>query len=286
MIVTKAVATVQPYEDDVDTYPNGAFDIILSAQTKDRDGDTLTADEWKMPLPDHITMDLDHGMSVASTVGSGKPFINPDGDLQVRGGYSSIARAQEVRSLVNEGHIRTTSVAFMTEEKASTKDGKSKPVRELLNGAFVAIPSNREAVILSSKAIDVKVGARNNATDAAHIQAMHDSASHLGAVCPADGNGPKSLTDGVTVKATVADLLTGIDVSTLPPAVQQALKLAQDDGIDAVTVGGSPSADPDVSPGTPAPADEAPAPVSPEAVALRGRALLLASDLDELIAAE
>ena len=281
MIVTKAVATVQPYEEDADTYPTGAFDIILSAQTKDRDGDTLTADEWKMPLPDHITMDLDHGMSVASTVGSGKPFINPDGDLQVRGGYASIPRAQEVRALVNERHIRTTSVAFMTEK--NQKDTNAKPVRELLNGAFVSIPSNREAVILSSKAfdtIDVKVGARNNATDAAHIQAMHDSATHLGAVC--SGDEPKSLTDGVTVKATVAELLTDINVATLPPAVQQALKLAQDDG---VVVGDSPSADPDVSPGTPAPADEAPAPVSPEAVALRGRALLLTSELDEQIAA-
>lgn len=30
---------------------NGAFDIILSAQTRDRDGDVLKSNEWKQPLP-------------------------------------------------------------------------------------------------------------------------------------------------------------------------------------------------------------------------------------------
>ena len=54
----------------------GSFRVVLSAPTKDRDGDTITPDTWKQPLPDHITFDQDHGMSVASTVGSGKPFID------------------------------------------------------------------------------------------------------------------------------------------------------------------------------------------------------------------
>lgn len=150
-IVTKAAASIAPAEDDADT-ETGAFDVILSAQSLDRDGDELASDEWKTPLPEHITFDIDHGMSVATTVGSGKPFINDNGDLQVRGTYSSIARAQEVRTLVNEGHIRTTSVAFMTTKTAKSNDGKAE--RELLNGAFVAVPSNREAVILSSKSYD------------------------------------------------------------------------------------------------------------------------------------
>jgi hypothetical protein len=51
---------------------------------------------------------------------------------------------------------------------------------ELLNGAFVAVPSNREAVILSSKAI-IKVGARNSASDKERIQAIHDHSKALGA---------------------------------------------------------------------------------------------------------
>ena len=160
-----------------DAFP-GEFEVILSAPTKDRDGETLLPDEWKQPLPDRITFDADHGMSVASTVGSGVPTLNDAGELKVAGTYSSLARAQEVRTLVNEGHIRTTSVAFMT-EKSPQKDGKGKVTRELLNGAFVAVPSNREALVLSSKG--VKAGARNSASDMAHVQAIHDHALSLGA---------------------------------------------------------------------------------------------------------
>ena len=147
-IVTKAAAEIRPADDD-DESPNGAFDVILSAQSLDRDGDTLKSTEWR-DLPEHITFDVDHGMNVASTVGSGKPFINEDGNLQVRGTYSSIPRAQEVRTLVNEGHIRTTSVAFLTHK--NKKDNTVE--RELLNGAFVAIPANPDAVVLSSKALE------------------------------------------------------------------------------------------------------------------------------------
>jgi len=177
----------------------GAFEVILSAPTKDRDGDTLLPDEWKMPLPDHITFDIDHGMSVASTVGSGVPRIDEKtGNLIVSGTYSSLPRAQEVRTLVNEGHIKTTSVAFMTEK--TQKDGKSVAVRELLNGAFVAVPSNREAVVLASKGF--KAGARNSAADLAAIQGIHDHAASLGADCSA----AKATSRGVEFKSVEGSL--------------------------------------------------------------------------------
>lgn len=135
--------------EDTDGDPNGEFDVILSAPTLDRDGEVVDAKVFE-PLPDHITFDIDHGMSTATTVGSGTPFY--DGEvLRVKGTYSSIPRAQEVRTLVREGHIRTTSVAFMAAEREE-KDGVPHIVKaELLNGAFVPIPSNRESVVLSAK---------------------------------------------------------------------------------------------------------------------------------------
>ena len=162
-IVKKAVASIEPGADDA-TSEHGTFNVILSAQSEDRDGETLKSDEWKTPLPDHITFDIDHGMSVSTTVGSGRPFINDNGDLQVHGAYSSIQRAQEVRTLVNEGHVRTTSVTFMTTKTAKSNDGKVE--RELLNGSFVAIPSNRDAIVLDSKTLAAveKAGARNNSS--------------------------------------------------------------------------------------------------------------------------
>lgn len=188
MIVTKATATVETVESE---NPNGQFDVILSTKALDRDGDELQADEWKQPLPEHITFDSDHGMSVATTVGSGRPFINDDGQLQVRGTFASTPHAQSVRTLVNEGHITTTSVAFM--ERKGTKDTKTS--RELLNGAFVAVPANIEAVVLSSKAAAPEApgegaepaegSAADELDELKMAQAIHDAACHLGAVCVA-----------------------------------------------------------------------------------------------------
>jgi hypothetical protein len=178
MTIIRKDATISNTGDDKD-FP-GTFEVILSAPTKDRDGDTLLPEDWKQPLPEHITFDMDHGMSVASTIGSGVPELLDDGRLKVAGTYTSLDRGQDTRTLVKEGHIKTTSVAFMT-EKSQEKDGSTSVKRELLNGAFVAIPSNRESVVLSSKALVEKAGARNSATDAEHIQAIHDHAIALGA---------------------------------------------------------------------------------------------------------
>jgi hypothetical protein len=255
-----------------DEFP-GRFQVILSAPTLDRDGDTLLPDEWKQPLPDHITFDIDHGMSVATTVGSGAPHIDDQGRLIVDGTYSSLPRAQETRTLVNEGHIRTTSVAFMT-EKSQQKDGATVVKRELLNGAFVAIPSNREALVLNSKSLAAKAGARNSASDAAHIQAIHDHATALGATHGTDStddetksifalavgrkdadvddaNDPVDLISATDAAIDQAiDLFASVDLTDLPPAIAQAVALVQaaDASIDELMeVVGIPDPDEDAT---------------------------------------
>lgn len=148
--IVKSMGQVSAMPDVADS-PFGSFQVVLSTPTKDRDGDQLLTSQWEQPLPDHITFDIDHGMSVATTVGSGKPSINDKGELVVDGTYASTQQAQDVRSLVNEGHIRTVSVAFLSKV---TKDDKGNKTitRELLNGAFVAIPANPEAIVTNSKA--------------------------------------------------------------------------------------------------------------------------------------
>lgn len=198
-VVTKSVeATVEAVESE---NPNGEFDVILSTEALDRDGEKLYIDEWKTPLPERITFDSDHGMSVATTVGSGVPTLE-DGTLRVRGTFASTEHAQNVRTLVNEGHITKTSVAFRT-----IRDKKSNTVsRELLNGAFVAVPANEEAVVLSSK------GAK---AEPSHQQNIHDAAVSLGALC----NGIK--------KADMAKAVTILDDEAVDPRKVLA-------GIDAV----------------------------------------------------
>lgn len=274
MAITKKDATITNTDD---AFP-GSFEVILSAQTKDRDGDTLLKDGWKLPLPDHITFDQDHEMSVKGTIGSGVPRIDEEtGNLIVSGTYSSLPRAQEVRTLVNEGHIRTTSVAFMTEK--TQKDGATVSVRELLNGAFVAIPSNREALVLSSKGL--KAGARNSKADAEKVQGIHDHAAALGADCvgaPAksfarkdadteDASDPVALitaTDAAIDQAI--DLFASVDLTSLPAEVQQAVALVQaadatvDELLDAL---GIPDPDEDAAASGADPAPAAGASVAP-----------------------
>jgi HK97 family phage prohead protease len=137
--------------------PTGAFEAILSAPTLDRDGEVIDALAFE-PLPDHITIDIDHGMSVATTVGSGVPYY--EGDLlKFRGTFSSIPRAQEARTLVAEGHIRKMSVAFMNAARETDPTDERTHIRraELLNAAIVPIPSNREASILVAKALAARL---------------------------------------------------------------------------------------------------------------------------------
>lgn len=149
-VICKTVGTVTKGADD-ESVDNGTFEVILSTPTADRDGEEVKAEEWKTPLPDHITFDIDHGMSVATTVGSGTPEIDADGKMVVKGRWASTPLAQQTRALVNEGHIKTTSVAFLRLPGDAKAHGGAS--RELLNGAFVAVPANAEALVLNSKSL-------------------------------------------------------------------------------------------------------------------------------------
>jgi len=174
-VIHKDAAITAPVDDD---FP-GSFSAILSAPTRDRDGDVLLPEEWKTPLPEHITVDMDHQMSVAGTIGSARPWIDEKGNLRIEGTFASTPEAQKVRTLVREGHVNRTSVAFMSEK--TQKDGVTQVKRELLNAAIVAIPSNREAAILAYKSVEAKAGARNSKTDQEHLDAIARHAVALGA---------------------------------------------------------------------------------------------------------
>lgn len=248
-IVRKAIASIEPGADDADT-AHGSFTVVLSTGTKDRDGEEVKSAEWQQPLPEHITMDVDHGMSVMTTAGSGRPSLDAKGRLIVTGTYASTELGQNTRALVNEGHITHTSVAFVRKSGTDRKGAKVVQ-RELINGAFVSIPANTEAMIVGSK-----VGARNSAMDAGSIQKIHDAAKGLGASCAGTGKAMMMPSGGdmapggdmaagdaadaaddvdvATLAASIDDsldqavtLLAGVDTTTLPAEVQQAILLVQ-----------------------------------------------------------
>jgi hypothetical protein len=185
----QARASVQPTDDP------GEFDMILSNAAKDRDGDTLRPEDWARPLPEIISIKANHSRDVSDIVGSGVPFIDGEGNLRVRGSYASTPLAQHIRTLVNEGHLRSVSVELL-----ARKDADGRVVNELVGGAFVDVPANPEARVLVSKAeftrrldailagepdpMDVVSKAVSDSSDgAAMIAAIHDASVHLGAAC-------------------------------------------------------------------------------------------------------
>ena len=110
-------AEVRPVADDDGP---GEFEMVLSDDTEDRDGDRLFAYQWAHPLPESIPINTDHSRAVGDIVGSGEPFIDSDGSLKVRGTFASTHEAQRIRALVREGHVRSVSVNFCVAKTAPT----------------------------------------------------------------------------------------------------------------------------------------------------------------------
>lgn len=179
--VTKSAdAEVGPVEAS-DEHPNGEFLLVLSRDNLDRDAENLWADEWMHPLPSKIHMDTDHafakGLSVPHTAGSGVPSISDNGDLLVKGTYAGTPHGQLTRQLVNEGHIWQASVSYQTH---MLDDGRV--VRELLNGTFTGVPTNPEAIVLTSK--NARRGGDSDGSSGGDLlRAVHDAAVALGAEC-------------------------------------------------------------------------------------------------------
>jgi hypothetical protein len=191
-----AAMELVPVEESTDAYP-GSFHAIISSPKQDRDGDTLSPDEWEQPLPDHIVINGDHDNNhIMSTVGSGRPTLEPDNNIHVRGTFATTDYAQNVRKLASKGpngeapHLRSLSCAYREKE---TSKGVS---RELVNASFVVVPSNTDCVLIDSKSfqpVDQTSKAKEFAktvtkqlsdmTPADRTQAIHDLSSELGASC-------------------------------------------------------------------------------------------------------
>lgn len=139
------------YTAEIKAANDGTFEAIMSAPTLDRDGEVIDSLAFA-PLPSKITVDIDHAMSVRSVVGSGEPFYDEAGLLKIRGRFASTPLGQEVRTLVKEGHVDRMSVTFRAAQRDVGEDGLQHVRKgELLNVAFVVIPSNREAAVLAAK---------------------------------------------------------------------------------------------------------------------------------------
>lgn len=152
----------------------GTFEAVLSAASVDRDGEVVDAHAFE-PLPESIVIHTDHVFSVANAVARAVPSYE-NGTLVVRGRFSSDPVAQSVRKKVQEGIITTMSAGFMGADR-DVKDGVPHITKgELLEGSFVTVPSNRDALVLSAKVAKVT-------GDVDLLQKLHDLAVSQGAAC-------------------------------------------------------------------------------------------------------
>jgi HK97 family phage prohead protease len=168
---TFAIAEVKSAETD---NPNGEFEIIMSTDSVDRDGEVIAKGAFD-PLPASIPVHAFHDFN--DPIGRATPTYNDQGQLVGRGFFASTARAQEMRQLVADGVVGHTSVGFMAADRKSPDEGEG-PVEiqsaELLEVSFVSVPSNRDAAVLAVKA---------HTTEQATAQSLHDDAVAKGATC-------------------------------------------------------------------------------------------------------
>lgn len=175
---TFAVAAVKTAESE---NPNGEFEIVMSTEAIDRDGERIIRGAFD-PLPESIPVHAFHDFH--DPIGRAVPGYTEDGRLVGRGFFAGTARAQEIRQLVADGVIGHTSVGFMAADRKDGEDGVPEiKAAELLEVSFVSVPSNRDAAVLAIKDAATKAGARNSAADADRLQQIHDFAVENGAKC-------------------------------------------------------------------------------------------------------
>jgi hypothetical protein len=168
-------ATVEAVPDSKASDPNGEFTLRLATPDKDREGDELMPHEWKLPLPDYISIDTDHAMTTEKTIGGGTPKLLADGTIEVPCTYAGTEHAQNTRKLLTGKHVRGASATYL-QRTLKLKDGRKIVQRELLNGTVTPIPANTRAVVLASKSL-------SEADAAGMAQSIHDAATKLGAMC-------------------------------------------------------------------------------------------------------
>ena len=150
---------------------------VVTAPTLDRDKDIIDTNSLKLPLKggglvraselteEHkvlVPFMLDHAWSVASQIGSGqKAWVNEIGELVMEFVFSSRDIAQDVFTLIEEGHIDNSfSITVMYDENGVEPMGEGIEVREgeIVEVSLVFKGSNRNARLLEvQKRLEAKV---------------------------------------------------------------------------------------------------------------------------------
>lgn len=120
---------------------NGDFEVVMTSESVDRDGDVILADGWDFShyLKNPVVL---WGHDFLGTPIGKVTEIRREGNSWIaKGVFASTDKAQECRKLYDEGILKTVSVGFIIRKRK----GNVIEEKELLELSFVPIPSNRDA---------------------------------------------------------------------------------------------------------------------------------------------
>ncbi len=124
----------------------GEFDVIATTETVDRDGEMIKSDGWETENFIKNPVMLDCHKYFEMPVGACTELTKlEDGSYRAKGVFARTQKAQEIRSLYEDGILRTVSVGFIPKER----NGNIITKAELLEISFVPIPSNPDAMAIA-----------------------------------------------------------------------------------------------------------------------------------------
>jgi phage head maturation protease len=144
---------VKSYAEE-DAHPNGSFEAILSTSALDRDGEIIDPYAFD-PLPASLPIFVDHAQwDTKSLVGRAVPSYDGQGRLVLRGFYGSDPFSQEIRQKVMDGLLDSMSVGFHNATRVVVAGVPHITKGEALEGSFVGVPANPEALVTASKSVE------------------------------------------------------------------------------------------------------------------------------------
>jgi HK97 family phage prohead protease len=127
-----------------------AYELIASDETRDRHGEVIKADGWILDdFKENAPMLWNHD-AWGTPAGSFKNIRVEDKKLKMVASFASTEKGKEIKTLFDEGHLKTFSVGFMVKER-DEKDPSIITKALLLEVSAVPIPANPKAKLTSSK---------------------------------------------------------------------------------------------------------------------------------------
>jgi HK97 family phage prohead protease len=136
-------------EDDI-------YEFIASTSSVDRQGDSIDQNGWELEnFQKNPVILFAHNYSELP-IAKAVEVIKGESTLTIRIKFASEEanpKAQQVKNLVDEGILNTTSVGFIQKER----NGNIITKAELLEVSIVPVPANAEALRLAYKGLDAEI---------------------------------------------------------------------------------------------------------------------------------